>query len=85
MHDCITYSNKCISHIFWTLICETSNNSSQSYYIFAHFEPFYSIVSRFSFRIKFRSLHVILSSCQYNKCLQCFDDVGWAAGRASGL
>ena len=27
----------------------------------------------------------LVDSCYDNDCLQCFDAVGWAAGRASGL
>ena len=27
----------------------------------------------------------ILTQCWFMACLQCFDAVGWAAGRASGL
>jgi len=30
-------------------------------------------------------VHLILSLKHLYKCLQCFDAVGWAAGRASGL
>ena len=30
-------------------------------------------------------LVLILKSHVYTKCLQCFDTVGWAAGKASGL
>jgi len=29
--------------------------------------------------------HIMLSNCVFSLCLQCFDAVGWAAGRASGL
>jgi len=27
----------------------------------------------------------LYAACLVDKCLQCFDAVGWAAGRASGL
>ena len=32
-----------------------------------------------------RSVNLLLISEQLMYCLQCFDAVGWAAGRASGL
>jgi len=28
---------------------------------------------------------IIITRCRSDGCLQCFDAVGWAAGRASGL
>ena len=34
----------------------------------------------------FNSIHYVFASiCSFVFCLQCFDAVGWAAGRASGL
>jgi len=32
--------------------------------------------------LHFCCMHIFVN---YKKCLQCFDAVGWAAGRASGL
>ena len=36
-------------------------------------------------KAKLHELHISLSLLVQRHCLQCFDAVGWAAGRASGL
>ena len=36
-------------------------------------------------KMKMRWLTIYTVFCFHNFCLQCFDAVGWVAGRASGL
>ena len=45
---------------------------------------YFTLLSRITF-FTFVVYEILISLLVVNDCLQCFDAVGWAAGRASGL
>ena len=44
-----------------------------------------SFKSKLVLPFRYRLTQTVLEKRLLNRCLQCFDAVGWAAGRASGL